>query len=83
MPVCRVFIPKANGRQRPLGVRTREDKIIQCAAVEVLNATDFLGFSYGWVWQVFLAQLWHLTLAHLRQVAVQRRGIEMRSKRDC
>src|SRR5712671_2234902 len=41
---------KADGRQRPLGVFALEDKIVQRAAVEVLNAvyeTDFLGFSYG------------------------------------
>lgn len=50
-PVRRVFIAKEDGRQRPLGVTTLEDKIVQRAAVEVLNAiyeTDFLGFSYGY-----------------------------------
>ena len=49
-PSRRVFIPKADGRQRPLGIATTEDKIVQSAVVEVLNAiyeTDFIGFSYG------------------------------------
>ena len=49
-PTRRVFIPKPDGRQRPLGVASLEDKILQRALVEVLNAIyecDFLGFSYG------------------------------------
>ncbi len=49
-PSRRRYIPKPDGRQRPLGIAALEDKIVQRATVELLNAIyeeDFLGFSYG------------------------------------
>jgi hypothetical protein len=50
LPLPRRYIPKQDGRQRPLAIAALEDKIVQRVVVEVLNAIyeeDFLGFSYG------------------------------------
>jgi len=49
-PVLRLWIPKTNGQQRPLGITCIEDKLVQQAVVWVMESiyeTDFLGFSYG------------------------------------
>jgi RNA-directed DNA polymerase len=50
LPSRRVWIPKPDGRQRPLGIASLEDKIVQQAVLWVLQSIyeqDFLGFSYG------------------------------------
>src|SRR5215471_6925666 len=58
LPGRRGYIPKSDGRLRPLAVAALEDKIVQRATVAVLNAIyeeDFLGFSYGALLQESLA----------------------------
>ena len=50
LPSRRQYIPKADGRQRPIAIAALEDKVVQRATVAMLNAIyeeDFLGFSYG------------------------------------
>ena len=49
-PSRRIYLKKADGRQRPIGIAALEDKIVQGAVVKILNQIyeeDFLGFSYG------------------------------------
>src|SRR5262245_45746362 len=50
LPSRRKYIPKGDGRQRPLGIAALEDKIVQAAVVAILTPiyeAEFLGFSYG------------------------------------
>jgi RNA-directed DNA polymerase len=50
LPSRRTYIPKADGRQRPLGIASLEDKIVQAAVVAILTPiyeAEFLGYSYG------------------------------------
>lgn len=50
LPSKRIWIPKSDGKKRPIGIAALEDKIVQKAVCEILTPiyeTDFIGFSYG------------------------------------
>jgi RNA-directed DNA polymerase len=71
-PVQRAYVPKVDGRQRPIGLPVLEDKIVQRAAAEVLSAVyeqEFLGFSYGFR----PGRNPHQALAALRKALLTRR----------
>jgi group II intron reverse transcriptase/maturase len=73
LPSRRVYIPKPDGRQRPLAVAALEDKIVQRAVAAVLNAIyeeDFLGFSYG-----FRPQRSAHDAQDALVIAIERRGV--------